>query len=211
MKHYVNNSTKGWWRVYFRIKWQKDKAPSWYIDLILAHKIISPVLEKYEDNLIFWRFHRRAIQDNAGHQFSFIFYTLPEIGDQIIDTVKSNKLLKEMEKDGLIVEWDFEEPNMTTQFNIEDTSDPKWSPLIKKSWPYFIMGVSKMWLTLIDQIAKEFSNKQKHLTLLQIYQKVNEEIKQLWREQGHHSLLHHLNAIFGYEPIIIYEQRLMRF
>jgi hypothetical protein len=33
----------------------------------------------------------------------------------------------------------------------------------------------------------------------------------LWRGNAQHAWLHHLNALFGYQPVLIREQRLMRF
>lgn len=33
----------------------------------------------------------------------------------------------------------------------------------------------------------------------------------LWQNEGRHAFLHHLNALFGYEPILIIEKRPMRF
>jgi len=94
------------------------------------------------------------------------------------------------------------------------TSDPKWSSEIKRTWPFYIMGVSRMWLNLIDEISRE-TLKERDLSNLDDlsmgYQKVNQIVEDKWKQEGGHAFLHHLNAIFGYEPLLIYERRLMHF
>jgi hypothetical protein len=67
----------GWWKARFQILWAPDEAPSWNVDLILAHQIVLPVLQQHKDAIVLWRFHRRAARDEFGHRFSFIFYASP--------------------------------------------------------------------------------------------------------------------------------------
>jgi len=215
IKQEIRNSTNGWWYARFCIKWPKNIAiPFWYIDLLLAHKIISPILYEQKNNLPLWRFHRRAVRDQTGHQFSFIFYSSTETARQIYNSLKSDALLKEMKDTGIILQDIYDDPSEISKLNIEDTSDSNWSPIIQKSWPYFIMGVCQMWLNLITEIAEHASTEQRTLSfpeILDFYKQVNNTIKQLWQKEGCHSFLHHLNAIFGYEPIIVPEARLMKF
>ena len=52
--------------------------------------------------------------------------------------------------------------------------------------------------TAIDEIYG------KHIT-------INATVDALWRGNAQHAWLHHLNALFGYQPALIREQRLMRF
>ena len=47
--------------------------------------------------------------------------------------------------------------------------------------------------------------------LMAVYQEVNATLSQMWREEGRHAYLHHLNALFGYEPLIYYEKRMLTF
>ncbi|MFT5391212.1 MAG: hypothetical protein ACI8PT_001406 [Gammaproteobacteria bacterium] len=87
------------------------------------------------------------------------------------------------------------------------------------------MGVSAHWLQLIEQIRHTLplwdgdgdgdgdgdtvstdSN-----SLLDRYAAISARVDQLWREQGQHVYLHHLNAIFGYQPLVIRETNLKRF
>ena len=36
---------------------------------------------------------------------------------------------------------------------------------------------------------------------LAFYKKVEESVTEAWKREGRHAYLHHLNAIFGYEPL----------
>jgi hypothetical protein len=40
---------------------------------------------------------------------------------------------------------------------------------------------------------------------------VNDRVSALWRGHGQHVYLHHLNALFGYAPLVIRETNLKRF
>ena len=45
--------------------------------------------------------------------------------------------------------------------------------------------------------------------LLNLYRNVNDSIDKIWIKDGQHAFLHHLNAIFGYEPVYI--RNMMKF
>jgi hypothetical protein len=120
-----------------------------------------------------------------------------------------------MKRADIIIRDIYEDPDKIIAPNIEDTSDGHWSPHIRKSWPFFIMGVCQMWLSLIENISEVIDGKKQRKTslkkMLSFYQQVNESIKILWREEGCHAMLHHLNAIFGYEPLFVREVNLRRY
>jgi len=206
--------TKSWWYARFRMKWPENTEPSWHIDLLIAHKIIAPVLHANISNITLWRFHRRAFRDDEGHQFSVTFYSSPETADQIFSSLKTDKMLKRLKRSGTIIKDIYDDTAQLPAPALEDTSDGTWSPEIRKSWPFFIMGVCQMWLSLIDQTVERISGNDKSLTVQKpvvFYRRVDETIRALWREQGCHSMLHHLNAIFGYEPVLVREAYLRRF
>jgi hypothetical protein len=95
---------------------------------------------------------------------------------------------------------------------IADTSDAAWPPEIQASWPWFIMGVSQTWLSLIKQVtAEQPIQEPSPEALLDYYASVNDRVTALWRDYGQHAYLHHLNALFGYEPLVIRETNLKRF
>ncbi len=205
---------KGWWYARFRMDWPQDKDPAWYMDLILAHRVILPVLDQYKKEIPLWRFHRRALRDTAGHQFSFIFYTSRKTAQEIYDAIRSSRLLDELIAAHLVVETIYDDTTADLRSDLGATSDPHWSPEIKRTWPFYIMGVSRMWVSLIDEVSKE-TIKERDLSnlddLQEDYRKVNDVIEEQWRQEGRHAFLHHLNAIFGYEPLVVYERRLMNF
>jgi hypothetical protein len=205
---------KSWWYARFRIKWPENTEPSWHIDPLIAHKIIAPVLHVYAGDITLWRFHRRAFRDVEGHQFSLTFYASPGMADQIFNGLRADKLLKRLKRSGIILQDIYDDTAHPSAFRIEDTSDGNWAAEIRKSWPYFIMGVSQMWLSLIQQTADGMTGNEKSLSVqksVAFYLRVNEAIRTLWRDQGSHSMLHHLNAIFGYDPVLVREAYLRRF
>jgi hypothetical protein len=203
-KQSMGTSEQGWWSAQFRIQWPENTEPSWHVGVCIAHRVILPILIEQGDNLALWRFHRRAARDQSGHRFSFIFYAPPETAEQIFTTLRTDTFLALMRDSGVVTDMGFDDTTTITRPDIEDTSDPNWSPQIQKSWPYFIMGVSQMWLSSIMEIVESTSHEYDPSSaqgMLGFYRDVDMRVKTLWQEEGRHSLLHHLSAIFGYVPI----------
>jgi hypothetical protein len=165
---------------------------------MIAHRIIAPALNAQD--LVAWRFHRRAGRDEAGHQFRFLFYSCRSTAQAIFHMIQTNSLLQEMKEVGLILDASFDDP---PQPRFEGAGDETWPPVIQQAWPYYIHGVSRMWLQLIQEIAGERTHTSLDETL-RWYRNANDQITALWRERGQHSFLHHLSAIFGYEPINVH-------
>ena len=88
----------GWWQVAFHRKIQEDEEPAWHMDTLVAYKIIKPILDKHEQQISLWRFHRRAVADKSGHQFSFIFYSERVTGELIYKLVKEDKLVQALQE-----------------------------------------------------------------------------------------------------------------
>ena len=210
----ILRNNEGWWYARFRIKWpEEDKSPNWHIDLLLARELIAPVLSRNAAAIPLWRFHRRAARDGEGHQFSFIFYASKKTAQKIYTSIGSLPLLKKMARAG-IVEYLTENTARIIRPNPGDTSDSHWPAMIMKTWPYYIMGVCRMWLNLIDEIVQNEPAIQKSFSLnklLSHYEKVNKAMNSVWQEHGGHAFLHHLNAIFGYESVLVHEVQLRRF
>lgn len=207
-------SSDGWWYARFGMQWPQEEEPSWHTDLLIAHKIVAPVLLKYKERIRLWRFHRRAVRDDAGHRFSFIFYASAETAYQVFDLLRSNALLTEMAYAGRIIEEVYDNPDRIAKPRIKDTSDPSWPSSVQKSWPYFIMGASQMWLNLIAETVADMPTADTALSLdeyEEFYKEVNAAITSLWAKDGRHAFLHHLNALFGYKPVIFYEKRMLKF
>lgn len=207
-------SPGGWWYARYVMNWPEGKDPSWSLDLLLAHRVVSPVLDRYRGDILLWRFHRRAARDPAGHQFSFIFHSSPEAARRVFAALQADATLGKLKERGVLVRDSYDDTSTISRPNLDDTSDRHWPPAIQKSWPYYIQGVSEMWLNLIVQMAGESSSEKGSAgldDLLRSYEQLNAAIGRLWREEGQHAFLHHLNAIFGYESLMIREKRLMGF
>jgi len=207
-------SGNGWWFARFRMHWPPDTKPIWYMDLYLAHQVILPKLEQHKPDISLWRFHRRAARDGAGRQFSFIFYSSPQTAQHIFNALQTDPLVAYLKTEGVLDQDVYDDPSPITRPNIEDTSDKKWPSSIQKTWPYYIMGASQMWLNLISEVATENLADDPPASIAEIetfYQQVNESITELWQKEGRHAFMHHLNALFEYEALIYWEKRYMTF
>ncbi len=207
---------EGWWYARFRWNWPLEEQPRWPLDYVAAHRIASPVLEKYEPEIGLWRFHRRAARDNSGHQFSLVFYSSRATASRVFESLDSDPLTTDLIKEGLLekIVFDDLDANPVPRPGIEDTSDKNWPLSVQKSWPYYIMGASRMWVDLIDQIAMATGEGRAPFALddlVEFYGQIEQEVLGIWQEKGNHAFLHHLNAIFGYKPLAVYEKRMMQF
>jgi hypothetical protein len=203
-----------WWAYRFRINWPDEQSsPEFPADLLLAHRVIRPVLKQQAGNIPWWRFHRRAARQPPGHQFSFIFYSDQATARNIFAAINDNEMLKAALKSGLVKSVMHSNTDEIAMPEVEDQSDRNWSPEIQRTWPTFIMGVSAFWLALIDDLVEE----QEAVNILDLensdvagildqYREVDDEIGRLWREEGSHSLLHHLGAVFGYKPMVLRDE-----
>jgi len=203
----------GWWYARFRILWPEDVPPRWHMDLLLAVEVLAPVVENHRAETALWRIHRRAARDASGHQFSFIFYALAADAARIYTAIRNNPLLQELEARGDIIEVVFDDVSAVRKPNLEDTSDPNWSLMLQRSWPYYIMGVSELWLLLVTQAAESqaVGSIQDPSAKLAFYEKVDRTVQNSWRHEAGHALLHHLNAVFEYEPLLVEPRGSLRF
>lgn len=202
----------GWRKVGFEIAWPEKSEPLWYMDTLLAHRIVAPVLKRYRHGIDLWRFHRRAARDGYGHRFSFILYTSADTAYRVFKALKETPLLEELLKEGKLARVDFDDLSDNPRPKVADTSNSAWPSMVQKTWPRFIMGASEMWLGLIDEsvasLEKEGVSGDETL-----YRQVQENLSALWKEEGQHPFLHHLNALFGYEEMIVIDRngKAMRF
>jgi hypothetical protein len=193
-----------WRTCRFKISWPPDAEVDWAVDLLLAHAVVGPVLREHAGNLPWWRFHRRALRDSTGHQFSFLFYSNPRVAADVMADIRMSQILQQALADNILEAIIFDDPEEPGRPEIEATSDPRWSPSLQRNWPSYIMGVSSLWLGLIeDTMADESINDDDLSEQLDTYRKAEVAINAIWHEEGQHAFLHHLNAMFGYEPLQI--------
>jgi hypothetical protein len=172
------------------------------------------LLDQHGSDIYLWRFHRRAKRDSVGRQFSFIFYSSPRTALQLFESLQSNPVLTHNISSGVIDEIFYDNPANIKRPDLDDTSDKNWPLVIQKTWPYYISGVSQMWLNLVVEIAERDLQDNRPTSLEEIesfYQQVDDTVTRLWQQNGRHAFLHHLNAVFGYQPLIYYEKRYMNF
>jgi len=199
-----NNPVASWWACRFKISWPPDTEVDWAVDLLLAHSVIEPVLKKHSKQIYWWRFHRRAARDDVGHQFSFLFYSNSSVSAIIMEDIKQSTILQQALADKIVEKITFDDPNILLHPQIEAMSDHRWAPEIQRNWPSYIMGVSSLWLGLIDDLMQDVYPQDENIyQLLEQYRLVKDRITTLWHDEGQHAFLHHLNAIFGYEALMI--------
>jgi hypothetical protein len=76
------------------------------------------------------------------------------------------------------------------------------------------MGVSQMWLNMIAGVAAQLPDLNQYSSITEIegfYREVNTRLIEIWQKEGQHAYLHHLNALFGYKPLIYYDKRYLKF
>ena len=199
-------SRNNWWSVRIQWDWPEDSDPAWHLDLFAAHQILLPILNSYQDDIILWRVHRRAGRDDSGHQFSFLFYASGQTAQSVYSDISNHFLIADAMAAGLVRQVRTKALSEGFQSYIEDTSDQAWSPAMQAGWPYYIYGVSRLWLHLVSRTANAVITDSAPISIdetIKVYRRVDDEIDDIWQTEGRHALLHHLNAIFGYEPIPI--------
>lgn len=208
------SADSSWWYARFRMDWPEGADPAWHTDLLIAHLVVKPVLDRHAQDIALWRFHRRAARDEAGHQFSFIFFASAGTARRIFSGISANAVLSQANASGRVIAVVCDDPSAVSRPAIADTSDPSWSAPLRQAWPYYLMGASQMWLDLVCGIAGGDHSTGAPLSFDELderYAAASADITTLWQNEGRHAFLHHLNALFGYEPIVIIERRHMRF
>jgi len=195
---------KSWWICRFKMPWPDGAEADGAVDLLLAHAVVGPALREHSEDLSWWRFHRRAARDQAGHQFSFLFYSTSSVSARIMEDLKQSKILHRALDAGIVEKFTVDDPSKPTRPQIEATSDSHWSPALQRNWPSYIMGVSSLWIGLIDDFMADAPAQDEDVpAMLEHYRQVDAKVTALWRNEGQHALLHHLSAVFGYEPLLI--------
>lgn len=195
---------KGWWFAKFKMRWPEDGNPLKYVDLLIAYELVRPILEEQEHDIELWRVHRRFVNDDTGHQFSFIFYTLPTTAASIFNDFRRKSIISGLRRNNILKSVRYDRTDKIRKPNIEDTCDLNWTDMIQKWWPQYAMGVSRLWLGLVSDVtdaSKKGHGYYKIKEKIELFKNVEYDINILWQNQCSHPLLHHLNAIFGYIPI----------
>jgi len=201
-----------WRSITFHLGWDREQTPDWYLDALLADQVCAPALAEWGPQISLWRFHRRAGNDKVGHRFSLMVYSDALTADFLYQHIRESSVLQWLESEGRIEQVSMEAVERPELPSIARTSDAEWPPEVQASWPWFIMGVSQTWANLIREVTtKQPMDASSPDGLLDYYRGVNDQVTALWRDYGQHVYLHHLNALFGYQPLVIRETNLKRF
>ncbi len=196
-----------WWYSRFRLAWPDGEPAPWDPDLLLAHRVLRPILQGEGDQVDLWRFHRRARRDAAGRQFSFIYRATPATAQRIQARIDADPEVARLLRKGTLIAVHHDDPARPQRPGIGETSDPAWTPEMQRAWPSFIMGVSQHWLDLIHELD---ARKGLPRAADARYATINDDLEMLWRQQGGHALLHHLSAVFGYRELYVTSRGLLK-
>jgi len=192
-----------WWHARFKLDWPEQQEPDFFYHALIADRILRPVIANHGEDFDLWRFHRRSSRDNAGHQFSFIFYADVQTAENVYSIIEADETLSMLlrESDG----------KSDDKSNIAATSDKIWPPEIQQSWPYFIMGVSQSWLEQVRIVGKQIEGHDDITTETEFeemsayYRELDQVLSAQWTQYGRHAYFHHTNALYGYVPVYMRE------
>ncbi len=190
-----------WHGFLFKISTSEGQAPEWWVDIFLADTIVRHLLSEHGADITIWRVHRRAANDDIGHKFTFFAYVEDEVAEVLRQAVTEHESLRLLRDTGLLKEYS----NNEIGPNIDSTSDPNWPKEIKRAWPYFIQGVSHMILDLVAQLREQIDSSDDVSEIAQakrVYSEVHQQLCTLWQLEGSHAFFHHINALFGYGPVL---------
>lgn len=186
-----------------RLAWPEGEAPDWSLDVFLAYAVFGPALDAHAEDIELWRFHRRAGRDGAGHRFSFIYRSDGVSSERLQRTLRDNVYLKWARHDGLVEALTCSDEGGWSGEDLAATSDGQWPPELQRAWPWFIQGVSRTWLELVRAEMSQVRPDADFDTVREASREAQLRVSAVWGEQGRHAFLHHLNAVFGYQPLLM--------
>lgn len=198
-----------WYSFNFNIVWPEGESPKTWIDVFITDTIVRDVVRKKKSEIAFWRVHRRRKRDEHGHELSFDCCAEKNTGESIRDTILLNPAYRLLTANELL-----SAGNVTLQERGQAidtlTRDEPWPPELQRAWPYFILGVSQMYLDLMQHIKAQIPNfpaaDLSNIDIEEIarsYTVLDKELACIWQQFGSHAFLHHLSAAFGYNAIRI--------
>ena len=190
-----------WYEHLFRINRLDNANTRWWIDIFLFDTVVRECLATNSGNINIWRIHRRAADDQAGHQYSLFYYSPHELFEVVKSFIADHKAVKILQSENLLREL----IQNSKGKEIEATSDPSWPVSLQRSWPYFIMGTSQMALELIANLQDSSRPDLESASINECelyYSQLMVKFIDVWKTWGSHAFFHHINAVFGYSPLI---------
>ena len=208
----VSKSLVGHWaRARFAVFWPENTEPDWGPGALVTDKVLRPLLIEHFDKIPLWRVHKRALRDSTGNQFSFIFFASDSNRELVCNEIQEHEVISALKAKGVLNSVSCKEDSGDESYSIEGTSDRKWPKDLQRTWPYFAMGASATWMELLHEKAGAQGEGRERATLsldetLGSYRKASYQASRTWARFGQHAYLHHLNAIFDYQPLILLKE-----
>lgn len=195
-----------WYGFNFRIIRPENEKPRTWIDIFIIDKIIREVICKKKVDIQLWRIHRRWKNDGSGHEFTLDCFTKEQTANSIEKLIRESEPFKILQENSLLADDLNKVPNGKNIHDIAvDESTRGWPMELKKSWPYYIQGCCEMLLYLIESLNNKIQNDvdKKDISKIEsFYTELNNRLNIIWQHHGSHAFFHHLNAIFGYAPLL---------
>ena len=83
-----------WYHSMFRIERPDPADPRWWIDLFIFDNVVRDCIALNALKLITWRIHRRNGGGEAGHQFSFLYYTSRDVFKEIASSIEEHRVVE---------------------------------------------------------------------------------------------------------------------
>jgi hypothetical protein len=190
------------WRTHqFRLERDAAGGVRLWLDLLLFDSVIRDCLSSHERELAQWRVHRRAANDDAGHEFAFLCYASEATHATMADLIASHAAVALLRETGTLRELRVKNDGTA----VEATSDANWPPPLQQAWPHYISGVSRMALDLIDRVRsapRPALDRVSFKDCEAYYTETESALDAIWTEWGSHAFFHHINAVFGYKPVV---------
>ena len=194
-----------WCRFIFKFEWSEDEGPRWWVGTYMIDTLFREILKVYGKKICMWRFHRRAEQDDNGHQLTLMCYTTERVGRRIELHISKSKVIRTLSGGSFLRSYRVNFSGET----ISSTSDGKWDEVMRNAWPFFIQGVCESVLVMLERLHIESSYSDIPRDLLtdewieSYYGVIHKRLVELWERQGSHAFFHHVGGVFGYAPVYV--------
>jgi hypothetical protein len=191
----------GWYGHKLLIERPSPAETRWWIDLLLLDTVVREWVDSGPDSIGPWRFHRRAADDKTGHKFELLHYGTAQARDRTAHFVSEHEVVATLLAAGLIRDLFAHDYGA----GIDAASAPDWPESLARAWPSYIRGASESILQLVDELRDSeppvvgdgFVGEAEAY-----YSGIMADLTQVWRDWGSHAYFHHLNGLFGYQPLI---------
>jgi len=143
----IRDAAQRWHSFTFQIARTKNGETQWWVDIFILDRILRDILEAEQAEVSLWRIHRRG--EGGGHEQEFTLEcrTYKEAADRIDKRIRENAGYTFLDSHKLMK---YVRPKPVAK--PDGLSETNWPAELKKAWPYYIHGVSKMFLEFAEQM-----------------------------------------------------------